>query len=314
MENFSGVLAALVTPVTESGRIDFGRLEQIVDFVLGRGVRGICLGGATSEFPHFELEERKELITAVSRQVAGRGWLVTAVGALTLHQIQQLGEHALASGSQALLLPMPYFYRYGQEDLEHFCRENVRRLDAPWMIYNLPSFTNPLRWETIYRLLLHEPRIVGVKDSSGDLEIQQRLAEARRDRPFTLLVGSDSVFLPGLKQGWDGVISGVASFCPELLVALYENFVGGDLEGAEECQRLLEELIAQVDRLPFPWGIRAGQEVRGIPTGPRAFPLSSRRREEEGRLKAWLEGWLDQHLPRLQQVSLEARGDSSSSF
>lgn len=288
-----GVFAALVTPRDDRGRADLDRLNEIIDFVLARGVSGICLGGATSEYPHFDLSERKDLIRAAACHLKGRARLLVAIGSSSIEGVLELGREAVEAGGDALVLPMPHFYRYAQSDLEHFARQVARKLDFPCILYNLPATTNLLTVETILRLLESEDNLVALKDSSGDLAAQVTLAANRPRSGCALLVGADEVFFPALEKGWDGIISGIASFCPELPASVFRQYHAGELEAARRSYQSLLELIQRVDALPFPWGIRVGQEVRGIRTGPLAIPPSPERELQIQELKGWLEQWLE---------------------
>ena len=84
----------------------------------------------------------------------------------------------------------------------------------------------------------------------------RRSSTSGTDEPWTLLVGDDRLLARGLQAGWDGGISGVAGFCPELLVRLYQSVVAGRADETARLQALLDELIAQIAVFPTPWGIR----------------------------------------------------------
>jgi 4-hydroxy-tetrahydrodipicolinate synthase len=173
-------------------------------------------GGATSESVHLDLEDRKRSISTASRATAGRVPLLSAVGASSLPTVLALAEHSAASGYTALLVPTPYFYAYEQRDLETFCRHVFSTVSLPCVIYHLPQFTNALEIETLQRLLVTAQNVVGVKDSSGDTGHLSRLAMAREQSDFSLLIGDDRSLFAALSAGWDGAISGVACLCPEL--------------------------------------------------------------------------------------------------
>ena len=112
-------------------------------------------------------------------------------------------------------------------------------------------------------------------------------------------MGDDRLLRAGLEAGWDGGISGVAGFCPELLVALHASVVAGDAGEAGRLQALLDELIARIAPFPTPWGIRIGLAARGIATGPFPLPLTPVRRQQIAAFSAWLPGWLEQTGLRL---------------
>ena len=290
----AGLFAAVVTPTGDDARLDLDAFDRVLDFLLAAGVSGICLGGATGEYPHFETAERKVLVQRASSCLGGKSPFVVGVGGPSVHHVLELGRVAMDAGSLALLLPMPMFFRYEQEDLDVFAREVARGLDAPWLLYNLPSFTNGLAPATIIDLLTSEERIVGLKDSSGDPGLLAAVAAARGPHRWALLVGDDRLLYRGLRAGWDGGISGIAGFCPEIVVGIYRNVAEGHVEEAARLQSLLDELIARVSVFPTPWGIRIGLMARGIQTGPLPLPCTARRREQIAAFTNWFRGWLPQ--------------------
>lgn len=298
-----GIFAALLTPLDERGEVDYETLDRLVDFVLERGVDGVAVGGGTAEYPHFEVEERKRLISRAAARVRGKGLLLTGIGTSSIHSTLALGKHAVQAGSHALLLPMPHFFHYEQHDLGAFCAAVCRALQAPCLLYNLPAFTNPLDPETAIQLLRTEEYLVGIKDSSGDRGSLVRLAQAGAEVGFSLVVGDDALILDALAAGWDGVISGIACFLPELLATHYRSYRAGDDETLRHCQVLIDRLIEEIIKLPIPWGIRVGLEVRGIPTGPLPLPLSSVRAQQVAEFRNWLSQWLPEHTPALRKTS-----------
>ncbi len=291
----SGIFAALVTPVDEEGIVSSEILEELTDFVVGRGVAGICLGGATSEYIHFDLADRKRIITTVAKKVAGRIPLLSAVGASTFTRVLELARHSADMGCTALLVPAPHFFHYEERDLETFFRKVFSSVSLPCLIYDLPGFTTPLEIDTIQRLLLTAQNVVGLKDSTGVSRYQARLAMAKEQSDYSLLVGDDRLVYSGLAAGWDGAVSGIACLCPELLVKLYQEFRNGDRAGAKQYQAMLDELAGEISKLPFPWGIRVGLGVRGIPTGPLPLPLAPVRKQQIIQFRDWLPGWLDRN-------------------
>ena len=288
---FGGVFAALITPIDSGGNVDLTALERVIEFVLERGVDGIVIGGATAEYPHFSVDERSAAITQAVRQARGRK-VIAAIGTSSIYSTLELARRAAAAGCDALLIPMPYFFRYGQQDLAEFCKTICAPAPIPCLLYNLPSFTNVLEVETALTLLRTIPNLAGIKDSSGNTANLSALAGGRGEQPFSLLVGDDSLLLPALQAGWDGVVSGIACFAPEAIVALYRSYRAGQLDEAARRQRALNELIDQIVQLPIPWGIRAGLMVRGVFNGPMHMPLSEERRSEMERLQGWLADWL----------------------
>lgn len=288
---FSGLFAAVPTPVHEDGRLDLAAFDRIVDFVMGAGVDGICIGGATGEYPHFETADRRTIIARAGERVPA-GALLVAVGAPSLRLVADLGEAARRAGSRALLLPMPMFFRYSQDDLRAYCATASRMLEAPCLLYDLPDFTNALAAETALALLTTEPFIAGIKDSSGRSEHLALFTAPPQRREWTLLVGDDRLLHRGLLAGWNGGISGIAVMCPELLVRLCRSFRERRPDESARLQTLVDEIAARIARLPAPWGIRAGLAARGFETGPLPLPLAPERQRQIREFQGWFIEWL----------------------
>ena len=269
----------------------------LVDFLVAAGVDGICIGGATGEYPHFETAERTAVIRRAAARLPRDRDLLVGIGASSVRRSIALGEAAVAAGSRGLLLSMPMFFRYQQEDLQAFAAHVSGTLKAPCLLYDLPDFTNGLSPSTVLALMRDEEFIVGIKDSSGREENLKTFADARADGATTLLVGDDRLLRAGLLAGWDGGISGVAGCCPELLVAIVRSFRDGRLDDTARLQVVLDELIARLSVFPTPWGIRIALEARGLPTGPLPLPLTAARREQIREFQTWFRGWMMTALP-----------------
>jgi 4-hydroxy-tetrahydrodipicolinate synthase len=288
-----GVLAALATPVAD-GQPDLDGFRKLIDFVAVRGVDGVVVGGATGEYVNFSLEQRACLIREAS-QSAHSGFVVAAgIGGQTTHQTLWLAEVAAEAGCHAVLLPMPCFFRYQQEDLMEYAKVVASAVKLPCLFYHLPSFTNALELSNLIRLLESEAGFAGIKDSSGEAGHLVPLARARQRREFDLFVGDDSRALDALEAGWDGVISGIACFLPELLVALVEAHRAGEHAAARHYQDELDRVIDEIVKLPIPWAVRIGLEVRGLSPGACPLPLSPERCRQVERYRDWCAEWIAQ--------------------
>lgn len=290
-----GAYAALITPIDHLGRPDLETFDRLMDFVSERGLDGVVIGGATGEYAHFDIGDRLRLIARAVDRLCGNMKVFASVGTSSVYSTVLLATQAAQHGSAALLLPMPYFFRYEQQDLTAFVEEVCGAVDIPFLLYNLPSFTNFLEVQTAIDLLRSVPNLIGMKDSSGLKTNLQPLADARRSGSYSLLVGDDSLLLNAARAGWDGVISGIACFAPELIAAVYRNYSEGNAEEARRLQEMLDEVIAWVVRLPVPWAVRAGLAARGIANGPMHLPVSAGRARQIHEFSEWLRNWADRH-------------------
>ena len=302
----TGLHAAAVTPRTASGAVDFSAFDRVLDFLLAAGVDGVCLGGATAEFPHATRDERLRLIDHAAARVGGAALLV-GIGAASPADVVPLGRAALDAGARAVLLSMPVFFRYQQEDLEAFSVEVAAEVGGPVLLYDLPSFTTPLATSTVIRLLEQAPHIVGIKDSSGQPDRLPDLLAARGERPWRLLVGDDALLVEAMTAGWDGCISGTSGAFPELLLGTLRAARSGDTSALAVLMPLLQELFAHQGVFPTPWGIRIGLEARGIDVGPLPLPPSTGRLAQKAEYLEWAPGWMARVGEALGQALVVAR-------
>jgi len=290
-----GVFASLVTPVDEDGHVLQDVLAELTGFLIDRKVNGLCIGDFWSEYPNFGMEDRKLIISVVTDAARGRVPILSTISAGTMTQTMALACHSAEAGCAALLVGTPHFYAYEQRDLETFFRKIFSSVNLPCLLYGLPAHTNPIEIDTLQRLLLTATNLIGFKDASGETKYLPRLAMAREQSDFSLLVGDDRLDYTALTAGWDGAVSGAACLCPELVVKLYERFRAGDRHQAEQSQVILDELLLELAKFPQPWGLRIGLGVRGIPTGPLPLPLSLPRKQQVTQFRDWLAGWLERH-------------------
>ena len=221
------------------------------------------MNGATGEFPITTPEQLEAILATVKKASGDKAEILCGVGAPGIAGVKRLAAVAQAAGVKALLLPMPCFFPYQQQDLELFCREAAASTELPVLLYNLPQFTSGLEKETVRRLIVEVPNIIGIKDSSGSLDILQDLTDHKVDA--CRIVGNDTALALALKQGvCDGVVSGVACAVPEMIQALYAEGLRTDSAEFANTSRLLDEFIEQLAVAPTPWGLKWMVEARGI--------------------------------------------------
>jgi dihydrodipicolinate synthase/N-acetylneuraminate lyase len=289
---FSGVFAAAVTPHRLEGHeADIGDTLELVDFLARSGVNGTVMLGSTGEFVHIKPSERARLVQfAVKRS---RVPVIAGVSHSTLDGALELGSEAITSGAAALLLMPPHFFRYDAADLAEFYRRyavEIGRSDVPMLLYNIPQFTSPIPFE-VARDLIDSGKYAGIKDSSGDWDYFQQLAEFRKQREFVLFVGNDSIYPQARLAGADGVVSGCASAIPEVLVKLDAAIVAGDAARAEMLTGLLNEFIGWTNRFPTPVAVKVATAARGLKVGPLAVPLGPEKCHALDQFQSWFRAW-----------------------
>jgi 4-hydroxy-tetrahydrodipicolinate synthase len=286
----AGVFAALPTPFGPRGNPLMEALDAFVDFALGHGLKGMCLGGATAEYAACSMEHRVEIFQRVASRVRGRAKLICAIGAEHAGQARQLARAAADCGAIAVLFPPPTFLNYAQDDLVDFMAQVSADLPLPVLLYNIPQCTRDLGMENILHLIATVPNIIGLKDSSGHIANLAPIGQAHAQTPMAFFMGSDDLLLEAFEHGAVGAISGIASVCPELILPVVEALRGGRKEQARALQFLLDEFIFHFRELPPPWATKLALKVRGLEAGSLAWPMGSRLRQEAQLFQDWFAG------------------------
>src|SRR5450759_3082336 len=278
-----GVYAAVLIPRLPDGELDTSGFGAILEFLRGKGVTKIVVNGATGEYCLTTAAELARML-AICRETLPGATVLCSIGAAGLAGSLELGRVAIDHGARALLLPMPHFFPYSQDDLHAFCAAVAARLDAPILLYNLPRFTTPLTLETVRGLIDGVPNIIGIKDSGGSLTLLGGLGSGA-----CRIVGDDSVLVAALDAGvCDGVVSGVAGVLPELISFLFDRRNSAAYPQAVE---LLTQLIRHLSAFPVPWGLKLIAECRGITPAWFSQPLSAARTAQTNQFRAWFPGW-----------------------
>ena len=290
-EPTGGVIPAILTPRDGEGRILWDRFEANVAFVLERGASGVCVNGATGEYASATTEERREAVRR-ARSLAGKDFkVVGAIGAAHWQQCLMNVTDAAEEGADTLLVPVPHFFPYQQDDIAEFYRQIASAASLPVLIYNLPQFAGGVELETALQLICEERSIAGIKDSSGSLEILTALT-ARPDVPSVRLLGNDAVLGQALAGGLcQGVISGVACVLPELIVGLFAAYASDEPGARAALEAHLDEYIKHLNILPVPWGLKVTAECRGLAPAAYSMPLSPSRKSQIAAFQSWFAAW-----------------------
>jgi len=283
----AGVFAALPTPFAPDGEPIWEALDALVDFALERGLEGLCLGGATSEYAACTVEHRTGMFARVAHRANGRAQLICAVGSEHAAHVRQLAHAAADSGATALLFPPPAFLSYAQGDLVDFMAQVSADLPLPVLIYHIPQCTRDLGLANILRLIATVPNIIGLKDSSGWHANLAVINQAQARMPLSFFIGSDGLFLEAFEHGAVGAISGIAGACPELILPLYEALLAGNWAQARAWQIRLDEFIIHIRDLPSPWALKLAMQVRGLDTGSMAWPMGPNLRQKAQDFHNW---------------------------
>jgi dihydrodipicolinate synthase/N-acetylneuraminate lyase len=272
-----GIFTPNIVPLDERGNINEPELRRYVDWLIDHGVHGLYPNGSTGEFVRFTPEERRRIIRIVAEQTAGRVPILAGAAEANVRETLAACEYYAGLGVRAVAIVSPFYYRLSAENVYAYFREIGRHTPIDVTLYNIPMFASPIDVPTICRLAEECPRIVAIKDSSGDVGQMTRMIETVRPvRPdFTFLTGWEAVLLPMLLIGCDGGTNATSGVVPELTRKLYDLTRAGRIDEARQVQaRVLCWFDAMLTGVDFPEGFRVGVRVRGFRTGAGRTPLT----------------------------------------
>jgi dihydrodipicolinate synthase/N-acetylneuraminate lyase len=272
----TGILTPHMVPLDTQGKIHEGELRRYVDWLIQQGVHGLYPNGSTGEFVRFTAEERRRIIKVVCDQAGGRVPVLAGAAEANARETISACEAYAGFGARAVAIVSPFYYRLSAESVYAYFREIALNSPIDVTLYNIPMFASPIDVPTIRRLAELE-RIVGIKDSSGDLAFMMRMiASIRPYRPeFSFLTGWEAVLVPMLLVGADGGTHATSGVVPELTRQMYDLTRARQLDEAMTLQyRLLELFDAMLYSADFPEGFRAAVELRGFEMGRSRQPLS----------------------------------------
>jgi 4-hydroxy-tetrahydrodipicolinate synthase len=264
-----GAFTALVTPFTADGTLDEAAFRRLVRWQILAGIDGLVPCGTTGESPTLTTLERERLIAAtveVARERASRDRVHVVAGTGTNDTAATIAatRRAAELGADAALVVAPYYNRPDSRMLEAHFRAIADEGDLPIVVYNVPSRTGAnVDADTFLRLAEH-PRVIGVKEASGNLD---QIARICRDRPrdVAVLAGDDAWTLPILAMGGDGVVSVASNEIPGDLVALCAAARAGDWDAARRThERWLSLFQGNFRGGPNPVPVKAALMLMGL--------------------------------------------------
>jgi 4-hydroxy-tetrahydrodipicolinate synthase len=267
---FAGCTVAMVTPF-RSGEVDEAALRALVDWHVEQGTPTLAPVGTTGESPTLTHAEHEMVIATVIEQAAGRIKVMAGTGSNSTAEAVRLTKYAAKAGADGALIVAPYYNRPTQEGLyAHFAKIS-ESVDLPIVLYNIPARTGRnIEPETVQRLC-KVASIVAIKEAAGSLDQVSDILE-RTD--LTVLSGDDSLTLPMMAVGGEGVVSVVGNIVPHDVIRLIEAFRAGNLALAQSIHRQLYPLCRDLLGLASnPSPIKAAMALLGRGTGEVRLPM-----------------------------------------
>ena len=269
----NGIITAMVTPFESSGNIDIKATEILIEKLIANGVQGIFVLGTNGEFHVIENDMKIKFAKKVVEIVAKRVPVYAGAGGNSTDEVIKLGKQMIAVGVDALSVITPYFVSLKENELYNHYQMIAENLAIPIVLYNIPKNTGiNLSFELVSKLSKIS-NIIGIKDSSGDINnIAGYIDNTSRDE-FSVLSGSDSLILKALKLGATGAISATSNLLTTNNVQIYKQFIAGNLDKAEQWQQSLEEFRRILKYASTPSVLKQSLSLAGIDVGLPRLPV-----------------------------------------
>ncbi len=287
-----GVIAPVIStfePGTEN--IDIASFISNLNAHMQAGLHGVVVCGSTGEAALLTEDERRLLCEAARGVVPRSKVLLMGTGAESTRLTIRRCVEAKAAGADGALVVAPHYYSNAMnlEALRVHYRAVADESPLPVVLYNIPKYMHfALPAELVAELAKH-PNVVGIKDSSGDINMLKGFLAAQSDS-FTVLTGNGGTFVPALEAGARGGILAVSLFAPALSLQMYDAFKGGDTATAAEAQATMKPLAVTIVAELGVAGVKTACDVVGLHGGPVRRPLVDLDEAAEQRVRELLSG------------------------
>jgi len=276
--------------MTPNQEINLPGLRQHIDYQLARGVHGIFVLGTTGEFYTLDEAEKQKVVAEAVAHVNGRAPVYAGTGAETTREVVRLTKMAETEGVVGVSVITPYFIKPNQAELADHFRRVAESTNLSVVLYNNPATCGGLSIEpdTVARLA-EVPNIVGIKDSSGDLQNTIEIIRSTPRETFSVLNGRDTLILAALQAGAHGAIPASCNIAPELCVGIYESFTRGDMDAAKLAQSRLHGVRMAMSLGTGNSAVKEAMALLGRSAGPMRSPILPFGEAQKAKLKAILE-------------------------
>ena len=289
-----GIIPPMITPLLENKELDSVGLKNLIEHLLVGGVHGIFLLGTNGEGPSLGYGLRKQLITEACKIVDHRVPVLVGITDSSLEASLEIAHHAHSAGADAVVVAPPFYFPLSEKEIIDYFQVIAPLLPLPFLVYNIPSCTKlNLSLETVKKA--KELGAIGVKDSSGDLEVLYTFIEAFKDTPdFAVIVGDEMFLSDAILKGGHGGVAGGANVFPKLFVALYEASLSNDALGIAKIQKKIlgiHDTIYNVESSPTRSikAIKCALSILGVCEDYMASPLKRLNADERNKIKHHLD-------------------------
>lgn len=287
--HIQGSIVALITPFYPDGTINYDKLGQLIDFHLENETDAILILGTTGESSTMSHEEDDQVCRYTVDRVAGRVPVIAGSGSNSTQTMLEKSLRFQNLGADGLLLITPYYNKTNEEGMVRHFTTVADAVNIPCILYNVPGRTGCSISEAAIRRLAAHPRIMGIKEASGNMSYAVKIARYLSE-DFRMYCGNDDITVPLLSLGASGVISVLANVVPRETHNMVWDYLRGDHQKALEAQLryldLINDLFLEVNPIP----VKEALNLMGMEVGGYRLPLTPMAEQNRARLRAAMEG------------------------
>ena len=282
---FTGTYTAIVTPF-KNGQLDEAALARLIKLQIKGGVDGIVPVGTTGESPTVDFDEHVRIVELSVKHSAGRLKVVAGTGANSTSEAIGLTIAAEKAGADGSLQVAPYYNKPSQEGLYQHFKAIAKNTRLPIILYSIPGRCGiEIAVPTVKRLAADCKNIVGIKEAGGSADRVSHLRAALGPR-FEILSGDDSLTLPFMAVGAQGVISVASNIAPREVATMVRSFTAGNVKKAIQIHQKLYPLFKDLFIETNPVPVKAALAMLGLMDAEYRLPLVQMSASNRAALKA----------------------------
>lgn len=279
---FTGVMPALVTPLTDEGKLNREVLEKLINDLIDQGADGFYIGGATGEGIILDVDVHKELTTESIKIVNHRVPCIVHIARMNYNEMVDLAKHAEAAGADAISAIPPLFYQYDHQAIYNYYEGLSNAINIPIMIYNNPNTGVTFTAEQVANLY-NIKNVTAIKWTNYEFYQVMLISELTKGE-FNIISGPDEMLLCGLVAGADGCIGTTYNFLMPEIRAVYDNFRAGKIEEARKAQALVSNIVDVLCRYNVVLTTKVILEAKGYDVNHPLYPMHDYSAEEKAKI------------------------------
>lgn len=297
-DKYKGIFPAFYACYDDEGEVSEERTKELADYLYGKGVNGLYVGGSSGECIYQNVEERKATLKYVAEKLKGKLTLIAHVGAPSTRESIILAKYAEEIGYDALSAIPPIYFKLPESSIYKYWTDIMDSTRLPFIIYNIPQTTGYDLSINLFKQLLENEKVIGVKNSSMPvLDIERFKAEGGED--FIVFNGPDEQYVSGRLIGADGGIGGTYGSMPELFLKAEEFVSTGRFNEARAIQQDINDIIITLTSLNGSMYsvIKEVLKLRGVNIGSVRAPFEAVSGEDQDKVEE-IKNMIDRAIAR----------------